>query len=80
MILNCNQELCRWCYKDTRVPGAPLVCTHPSPQLIPHHELRSFMLKCHTYKYRQLGDKLQPLTIIDPKTGLYPGQIVPALS
>lgn len=73
-MLMCGQVMCRHCFKNTEMNDV-LVCSI-EPMLIQAPDLKNFMLKCNSYKYRMPGEHLQPLLPIQ-SNGLYPGQIKP---
>jgi hypothetical protein len=72
----CDNEGCRFCSIDTELAkGGVKVCT-VVPMMIRVGTLKGWMLKCNSYKYRPLGQKIQPIVPIG-FDGLFPGQIKP---
>jgi len=76
-VIYCNNPGCRFCAIDTEAAdGGVMVCT-VDPIMINVESLKPWMMKCNNYKYRPVGEKIQPLCPSVGKDGLYPGQIKP---
>jgi len=67
-MIKCDQIRCRWCALYMKEP----ICVG-TPELITIEHMRSFILKCNSYKRLPRGQVCEEIG--PAEDGLYPGQL-----